>query len=529
MRAFEILLEVSELTKRDFYMRGRLINFINKLENQEPFATFEGESVVIPASKKEIDNLKYILKNNFDPKNLDPKAQATVPFEVPRTIGGIRLSTLQKTKEFGGKTVSAPNTEEDYTKANLGPTVEALKSFAIYAKLIIRNKDQITADDVLKIAKLANEYSKEDYSVNQKTGKKSTTLTTFVAYKREVPEITKTIKDQIALRMAISTSSFQRALRVNPKDKVAWGNLQGIVSYVNTESDIGKYSRFFSKNQKRDPVKISVMGISGAKTDISSTYTNPETGEEKPLENLSLSIKSAGASWYDQASAGNDDGMRKFYSIIGLDQQEADTAIQQAKFIGGGKKDTDTEKFAKRIKAVNQIYKITYNNLKSRVSTLDDKGEANYIQDFLKNLKTSLTGDQKLVYVAFNAKGTYEKVNPKLLFGLSKLIDLDVNYTAGSDNVPPKIFWVDKNTGKTLAFVTLLINTANYRLTHQFNLGKDFYDLYREAVKISQNPLPKDQPQPATQSVATPSINIKSKTVSTPAIATDAEKDKISI
>jgi hypothetical protein len=529
MRAFEILLEVSELTKRDFYMRYRLVNLIKKLENQEPFATFDGKPIVIPANKKEIANLKYLLKNNFDSKNQDPNAQPVVPFEVPSTIGGVRLSSLQKTKEFGGKTVAAPNTEEDYTKANLGATVEALKSFAIYAKLIIRNKEQITVDDVLKVAKLANEYSKEDYSVNQKTGKKSTTLTTFVAYKRNVPEITNTIKDELTLRMAISTSSFQRALNINSKDKVAWGNLQGILNYVNTESDIGKYSRFFAKNQKRDPVKISVMGISGAKTDISSTYTNPETGVEKSLEHLSLSIKSQGASWYDQASAGNETGMHKFYSIIGLDQQAADVAMKQAKFIGGGKKDTDTAKFANRIKSVNQIYKITYKNLKARVATLNDQGEADYIQDFLKNLKTSLTGDQKLVYVAFNAKGTYEKVNPKLLFGLSKLIDLDVNYTAGSDNVPPKIFWIDKKTGKTLVFVTLLTNTANYRLTHQFNLGKDFYDLYREAVKISQNPSPKDQPQPTAQSVATPSTNIKSKTVPTPAIATATEKDKIAI
>ena len=529
MRAFEILLEVSELTKRDFYMRYRLVNLIKKLENQEPFATFDGKPIVIPANKKEIANLKYLLKNNFDPKNQDPKAQSVVPFEVPSTIGGIQLSSLQKTKEFGGKTVAAPNTEEDYTKANLGATVEALKSFAIYAKLIIRNKEQITVDDVLKVAKLANEYSKEDYSVNQKTGKKSTTLTTFVAYSRNVPEITNTIKDQLTLRMAISTSSFQRALNINSKDKVAWGNLQGILSYVNSESDIGKYSRFFAKNQKRDPVKISVMGISGAKTDISSTYTNPETGVEKPLENLSLSIKSQGASWYDQASAGNETGMHKFYSIIGLDQQAADAAMKQAKFIGGGKKDTDTAKFADRIKSVNQIYKITYRNLKARVATLNDQGEADYIKDFLKNLKTSLTGDQKLVYVAFNAKGTYEKINPKLLFSLSKLIDLDVNYASGNSdpeaNIPPKIFWIDKKTGKTLAFVTLLINTANYRLTHQFNLGKDFYELYREAMKVSQTSAPKTEPPPPPP----PPANAKFKTISPPAATTNTKKDKVAI
>jgi phage I-like protein len=113
--------------------------------------------------------------------------------------------------------------------------------------------------------------------------------------------------------------------------------------------------------------------------------------------------------------------MRKFYSIIGLDQQEADTAIQQSKFIGGGKKDTDPAKFANRIKAVNLIYKITYNNLKSKVSALNDKGEANYIQDFLKNLDMSIAEQDSQYYEKLKKDKGYSKLK-------ALIISLQINF-----------------------------------------------------------------------------------------------------
>lgn len=483
MRAKDFLTE-GGLAPRDFYERYRFANLIKKLDGKEPFLATDGSEIVIPASREEISALKAQLKSNFDPKDKDPKARAITPLEVPSSIGGVKLSKLQKTKEFGGKVGSEPGAEEDFSKANLGPAVEALKSFAIYAKLIMRGKDQITADDVIKVGKLADENSKVDYAVNPETGKKSTTMTTFASYSRNVPDISKQVKDQLTLNIALSTASFQRAVRVSPKDKAAWGNLQGVIKYVNTESDIGKYSRFFAGNNKRDPVKISVVGIGGAKTDISSTYVDPNTGTEKPLQHLSLSVKSAGAEWYDQAPGGNEQGMRKFYGIIGLDDAAADSAMKKAKFVGGGKKDTTPQSFAQRKQAVEQIYQLAYNQLKSRIPQLNDKGEADYIHGFIGRLKSSLAGDEKLVYVKFDANGTYEKLNPQVLAHLAKFIELDVNYTPGTtEKVKPKIYWIDAKTGQTLVYVTLLTNEPNYRLTHQFNLGKDFFSLLKAASR----------------------------------------------
>ena len=107
MRAKDFLTE-GGLVPRDFYEKYRFANLINKLANKEPFLTTDGKEVVIPASRAEIADLKAQLKSNFDPADKNPKARAITPLQVPSTIGGVKLSTLQKTKEFGGKVGAAP-------------------------------------------------------------------------------------------------------------------------------------------------------------------------------------------------------------------------------------------------------------------------------------------------------------------------------------------------------------------------------------------------------------------------------------
>lgn len=477
MRSIEFLSE-GPLVKADFKYRNRLANFINKLETKDPFYTIDGDQIVVPASAAEIKLLKNELATKFDPSN--EKGPALEPVDVPQVIGGIRLSTLQKTKEFGGTFSVSASGEMDVSKANLGPTVEALKSFAIYARLVFRGKAQISAEDVMQIAKIAASHAKE-----QAVGK-SKTPTTIVYYSRNVPDSNGTINDQITLEIALSTPSFQRAVRTSAADKDAWGNLQGIVKYVNDESDIAKYSRFFTGNNKRDPLKIAVVGISGDKVDIKSTYQT-NSGEEKPIQNLSLSVKAAGAEWYDQASANNLEGMYKFFEIIGLDDDAANTAIVTSDFQEGGKSSTPQE-FEKRLQAVDEIYEVAYNQLKERIPRLNDKGEADYIRAFLDRLRNSLAGDQRLVYVKFDAKGTYEKLKPHLLLNLARVMDLDVNLGTGGR---PTIYWIDKQSGRTLLYVVLLKVPSERRLTHQFNLGKDFFPLLRaaeEAMVTSRKP-----------------------------------------
>jgi hypothetical protein len=467
MRIIEFLAE-GPLERADFKNRNRLVNFINKLEKKDPFYTVSGEQIVVPATPAEISFLKQELKNKFDPSQ--EKGAPFEPVNVPQVIGGIRLSSLQKTSEFGGKFSVSSTGEVDASKANLGPTVEALKAFAMFARLVLRGKAQVTAEDVLNIGKIAAQNSTEKLVGDSKSP------TTVVYYSRNVPDANNQVKDQISLQIALTTPSFRRAVETSPTDKSAWGNLQGIIKYVNEESDIAKYSRMFTNNNKRDPLKIAVVGISGDKVDIKSTYQT-STGEEKPIQNLSLSVKAAGAEWYDQASANNLEGMYKFYNIIGLSEDLANQAVITSDFQEGGKKSSQQE-YEKRKEAGALIYEIAYNQLKKRIPSLNDQGEADYIKTFLSNLVNSLAGDQRLVYVKFDAKGTYKKLKPHLLLNLAKVIDLDVNL---SDDGRPTIFWVDRKTGRTLIWCVLAPTPSEKRLTHQFNLGKDFFDLLDEA------------------------------------------------
>jgi hypothetical protein len=473
MRFNEFIIE-GALSSRDFYKRNRLINLIDKLENKKPFFTLDGEQVVITPTPVELDKIKGELRK-FPSE--EANAIATSDVYIPTKIGGVKLSSLTKTNEFGGKVGLSTTGEMDYSKANLGPTVEALKSFAIFAKLALRDRNTITADDVIEIGKKAEENSKE-----QPAGT-SDTPTTFAVYDIDVPDINKEVNDNIKLQVALSTPSFKRAVNVNEKDKTAWGNLKGIIRYVNDESDINKYSRFFQKNNKRDPLNIKVVGIGGAKTDISSTYVDPN-GIEKPIQNLSMSIKSAGAEWYDQASAGNEAGMIKFYNIVGLSENDAVSVMKEANFKGGGKKSSN-EEFELRIAAVNKIYELTANLLKDKIPELNDNGEATYIKDFLKKLKESLAGDERLVYVKFDVNGLYKKLKPHLLENLADSIDLDVKFTAPEGKSKPKISWIDTNSGKEIIHVRLLVNAPNKRLTHQFNLGENFFDILEDDKKES--------------------------------------------
>lgn len=490
MNVIEIINE-DVLKSDDFFkQKFRLVNLIKKLSTPgEKFLDKDGNPVEVRATNDEIKMLKDLLKNNFDPKNPDPKAKAVTSFKVPSVLGGVRLATLTKTAEFGGKVGKSTSGKDDFTKANLGPAVEALKSFAIYAKLVYRNKKEITTDDILKVAKLADSHADTIYAKNPKTGIASTSPTTLAVYSTNVSDANKKVKDRISLKVGLSSGSFQRAVRVSKEtDKELWGHLQGILSYVNTESDLGKYSRYFTRNNIPDPLHIKVVGISGAKTDIKTVYQDRKdrgvdaNGEpiERVLPNLSMSVKSAGAAWYDQASANYVEGIKKCYTIIGLTEAEAMADIKATKFVEGGKGTSDAEYEARKTANI-KMFALMYKRLKARIPKLNDAGEADYIHDFLERMKQSFAGDEKLVYVNFNAKGTYYKIKPQLINKIANVVELDVNHSVSAKAGLPSIYWVDANTGKTIAFLVLSATGTEKRLTYQFNLGKDFVDLMKQA------------------------------------------------
>jgi hypothetical protein len=498
MRAKDFLSEAA-LAKKTFYEKERLQNLINRLKTPgEKFLTVDGEFITVKPSPDEMKYLISLLTTNYD-------AQGTVISNqnMPGTIGGVPLSQFMKTADFGGKAgVGAAG--ETVGKANIGPTVEALKSMAMFAKLISRSKAAITTDDVLKIAAIMAQNATEVKEKNK------TVATTDSQYSRRVYDTSKQVQDTISIEIGLSSPPFQRAVNVSPADKQAWGTLQGIVNYVNTESDIAKYSRFFAGNNKRDPVSIAVVGKSGAKADIKTTYQKAD-GTIKDLSHMSMSIK-AGSSMYDQASGMNEDGIEKFYDILGLNPLDAADAMRETGFVSKVDRVEDTpDQAKKRVAAVKQIYEIAGMQLEQRVSELNDAGEKSFIREFLGKLQSSIQGEGKLVYVNFDAKGTYNKLNPQLISNLVRNVDLGVTVDMDSKAVP-YIYIVDKISGKSIMHVRLAVLKSG-RMTHTFELDY-LLDLVKDANKNNAETQPspgqepnagvKTQPQAAPKPLGTP-------------------------
>lgn len=469
MRINDVLSEAA-LKPRDFYQEVRLDALIYMLEKGQPFTMLDGKRQIITASEKELKYLKK-LKKYYDAGG----TSQDIKDYIPREIGGVKLTNIFKTAEFGGKGgVVGDQKIQGVIKSGIGEVVEAMKAAAIFTKLTTRNKDQITANEVIQnLAKVGKNFEEVV------DGKKISLRGGIV---KNVPDLAGNVKDKISLEINLARAPFQRVVQMHLEDADARGRLNSIVNYVNTEEDIAKYSRFFAKNQRRDPVDIAVKGLEGKKTDVETTYIDPQ-GDRRFLGHLSMSIK-AGSSKYDQASGLNEAGNIKFFNILGLSIEDARAAMTAAKF----KNDLD---FDRRVKAVIKLYTQAAQMLDKAISTLNDKGEATFIHTVIANLKKSIQGDQKLVYVNFDANGTYYKLNPQLITNLAKYVDLDVKLTM---KTWPYLYVYDKKTGKNLFHARLQVNSTG-RLTHIFELD-NLLDLVKEATRE----IYKTQPQPQAQS-----------------------------
>ena len=159
----------------------------------------------------------------------------------------------------------------------------------------------------------------------------------------------------------------------------------------------------------------------------------------------------------------------------------------------------------------------TYINLKN------DKGEADYIQTFLGKLKNSIQGDQRLVYVNFDARGTYNKLNPQVIDILAKHIDLGVTVDMESKSTP-YIYIIDKISGKPIIHIRLAILKSG-RMTNTFELDY-LLDLVRDALKKNNAATAQTQQQPATDTkTQQPAVSTQEKPINLG--PTDAEPGKV--
>ena len=508
--AFEsILNEASALAPKTFYKKNRLEALIQRLLTpNEKFLKVDGTFTTIPATDKEVTYLKRLVRTNYD-----GQGNSINDGLMPNTIGGIPLSQLVKTNDFGGKNVGTGG--EAAGKANIGPTTEALKSMAIFAKLITRNKPTIDANDVVKAGK---RLKAKEQLVQSTSGKVTTSSAEIVVNPEEIRpgKDGKVIKDKISIHINVSTPSFDRAVTVNPSDAEAWGILQGILTYVNTESDIAKYGRFFSQNIKRDPIHIAVVGLSGAKTDIKTVYQDgidrgvDDQGNpiERELSHLSMSIK-AGSDMYDQASGSTIEGMYKFFETLGLAREQADNAMKAVKYAPKPRmKKGQTEDKAivkQRILAVRQIYAEAAVELQNEISGMTDNEEGSYIHKMLTKLTSSIQGKGRLVYVNFDTKGRYHKLNPAQIIQLAKSVDLGVHFDESKSE--PHIYIKDMISGKSIFHVRPAILKTG-RITHTFELDH-LLDLVNGQTRKQVDPIDRE---PEPKQISGPKVAAVAKT-----------------
>lgn len=485
MRSHDFIFEAS-LAPKTFYKRERLQNLVKRLAEKDDFMTTDGEYIKIPVSRDELAYLRDLLRTNYD-----AQGNVITNKRMPNAIGGVPLSKLMKTNDFGGKGGIGAKGEEA-GKANIGPTTEAMKAIAIFTRLINRNKPGIDVNDWRRVASIMKDNAED---VREKGKTVSTTSSELV---KKVYDASRQVQDTIKLNIQLSTPPFLRAVDVNEADKQAWGTLQGIINYVNSESDVQKYNRFFTNNNKRDPVNIGVVGIGGDKVDILATRTEPN-GDERPLSHLSMSIK-AGSSMYEQSSGMNAEGIEKLYDILGLDPLSAADAMRASGFESKDKKKEDTPEQAKaRVAAVQEIYQILGTQLETYINQKNDKGEAEYIQTFLNKLKNSIQGDQRLVYVNFDARGTYNKLNPQVIDILAKHIDLGVTVDMESKSTP-YIYIIDKISGKPIIHIRLAILKSG-RMTNTFELDY-LLDLVRDSLRKNNAATAQAQAQQSASNTA---------------------------
>jgi len=511
MRSHDFIFEAS-LAPKTFYKRDRLQNLVKRLAEKDDFMTTDGEYVKIPVTRDELTYLRDLLRTNYD-----AQGNVITNKRMPNTIGGVPLSKLMKTNDFGGKGGIGAKGEAE-GKANIGPTTEAMKAIAIFTRLVNRNKPSIDVNDWRRVASIM----KDNATDVREKGK--TVSTTSSEMSKRVYDASKKVQDIIKLNIQLSTPPFLRAVDVNEADKQAWGTLQGIINYVNSESDVQKYNRFFTNNNKRDPLNIGVVGIGGDKVDILATRTEPN-GDERPLSHLSMSIK-AGSSMYEQSSGMNTEGIEKLYDILGIDPLSAADAMRATGFVSKDKKKEDTPEQAKaRVAAVQEIYQILGMQLETYINSKNDNGEADYIQTFLGKLKNSIQGDQRLVYVNFDARGTYNKLNPQVIDILAKHIDLGVTVDIESKSTP-YIYIIDKISGKPIIHIRLAILKSG-RMTNTFELDY-LLDLVRDALKKNNAATAQTQQQPAVSTdtkTQQPAVSTQEKPINLG--PTDAEPGKV--
>lgn len=493
---FRELLSEATLSPRDFYKKDRLEILINRLINKQPFINDKThEKVFVDATTAEIKTLKSIL-SQYDAAGNLPKD--TMTKLMPNVIGGVPLSSLFKDLEIGGRGGAKGEGEADVSKFNIGPAIETWKAIGIFAKLVHRKSGPITINELLSI--------KDELSAAVTLEKKAgSDIQTAVSRKLlSVPDMNGKVKDTISIKIDVGLGPWQRAMKAGPQDPALWGRIQGIVSFLNENRALARYAQIFASNGRIDPIKVAVVGGAGKKTDVRTSYLDPETDykQGKQIVGMSFSLK-AGNAGVSQSPGTTEEGIRIMFRSLGLSDQLANQAMINAKYKPKQKGETQ-EAFNARLRALVKIMKEAAVGLDNELKQIDNNGEKVFLKKFFAELKNAVTAGEGLIFVEFNPKGTYDYLNPHTLTDLVEHIDLESKIVL---KTTPYIYIYDRNSGSNLAHIRLEVQGSG-RLILKYELD-DLIAMAREASQAKkpavtpvtpapvQKPVPVAPPQPA--------------------------------
>jgi hypothetical protein len=466
MRAKEFLIE-EHLKAATFYQLPNLQAFIKRLKDSGKFIDDKTQKPIkINATPEEIAQLEKVAAN-FPPSGQMRKDQ--MPGLIPTMIGGVRISTIFRELEFGGrggvKGDDAGNVDSAKV-GNIGPAVEAWKAIGIFSRLIKRTEEPVSIDEMMAL--------KDELASTMQLGNLAVTRKQV-----SVQDVNGTATDTISVKLNIPLGSFQRAMGASPQDKELWGRITGINNFINTNRALQRYNKVFSTNGRIDPVKIEVVGGEGDKTDVKTSYLDPAQNykSKKTIPGLTFSLKAASPK-VDQSSGTTVEGIKKMFNILGLEDTDAVEAIKAAVYAGKIPKSVETdEQIEARYKAIWEIFRMAGERLETKLAQATDQGEAVFITHFFESLTNAMTKGENLTIVDFNVNGTYKKLNPKTIKNLTKLVNLEAKVKAGSGKKGhPYLFVYDKNSNRNIMHVRLEAQasgrwTLHYELDDLINMA----------------------------------------------------------
>jgi hypothetical protein len=192
-----------------------------------------------------------------------------------------------------------------------------------------------------------------------------------------------------------------------------------------------------------------------------------------------MSLKAASNAQIHQTPGQNTAGIYSLFQVLGFSNLDADRVMKETNYIGKTNNIPSTlEEHNNRVKACIEILKRVSDMLENKLQGLGDTGEGNFIHTLLGNLTHAMTKDENFLYVNFDVKGTYSKLNPKLIKNLAWYVDLEAKIRKPKDTYYLGI--IDKKHNKTLFEIRLMVSKKE-RIAYFFEL-RDLLELTKDAT-----------------------------------------------